>query len=712
MKGILVIAVLATAASIPVSGQPSKNSIAPELTLISRARVSAIYDIEAVPPYAYALERGILRVLDVHNPAATREVGSLELERPRVRMALRYPYLYLTGFRQPLGVVDISRPTRPRWVAEFPDLGVPEGDGFELVGEVAYLIRREGDLGENNALFFDVLDVGTNPARPHRLGSIDLGVRVTGEFGGFGGIAWAEGRAFVLVSRATGIASRSQILVVNARVPNKPQVERTMLLSEGKHYSDIDVRGDLLFLLQSGRWHQKENGLAVYRMRAEGDPELFGQALSSELSIPIDLIAHEDVVYATFKVGSILATFDVSNPRDPKLIHTYTQRELWSAGLGMALVNNRLYVTGDNGPATIFDVSEPRAPRLLGRYEFEGGWVNDVVKEGKLAILISLSDLLFYDVYDVSNPRAPRRLGRHKGVPSYEPDYWQWNVVAAASGSHVFVAYETIPAQMLEVSNPARPIVLGEFKPRGLVHAIALTPTHAFLGYRDPAEGKIPRIMEPSSLTGRGGIEVVDLRNPRSPRAGAALGLDQAVTSLALGGGRLLAAHPDNSLTIIDIRDPNSPTVMGHLASSGSPGAGPPARTPRAALSADGRLAYVVRGDINPGEEPFGRGHGTLILVDLQDATKPRVSGQLRFESSGGVELPIMVRGNHAAILAGNAGEMLVVDASDPERPMVKSKHAFPSGVFTTGFALDENHAYVSAAEDGLMIYRLPPALH
>jgi hypothetical protein len=43
----------------------------------------------AAPPLAYALERGMLRVLDVSGPADVREVSSLAFEGARPRMAWR-----------------------------------------------------------------------------------------------------------------------------------------------------------------------------------------------------------------------------------------------------------------------------------------------------------------------------------------------------------------------------------------------------------------------------------------------------------------------------------------------------------------------------------------------------------------------------------------------------------------------------------------------
>jgi hypothetical protein len=225
----------------------------------------------------------------------------------------------------------------------------------------------------------------------------------------------------------------------------------------------------------------------------------------------------------------------------------------------MRLHGERLYVTGDQGPAGIFDVSVPDAPRHLGRW-YNGGAVRQVLRTGDLLILQNMTDLLFYDV---SDPRSPRRLGRHEGVPLYwAGGTYQWNMVAGASGSRVVVAYESIPAEVLDISDPSRPAALGRFEPRGLVHAIAVTSTHAFVAYRQGAEGRRPQPWDAASLAPSGGIEVIDLRDPATPRRIAGLEFDAVVTDLALAGHRLVAAHHDGSLTIMDVADPERITVL------------------------------------------------------------------------------------------------------------------------------------------------------
>jgi hypothetical protein len=688
---IALLLLSASFAATDASGQSGRD---PGLTLVGRGRVSAIYDIEAAPPYAYALERGMVRVLDVRDPVAIREVSSLAFEGARPRMALRHPYLYLAGGGQPLGVIDVSDPVRPRWRGEIPELTGAPGDVFELAGDVAYLVKQVGPDGRGRPLRLDVVDVATDPAQPRRLGSVDLGARATGECGG---VAQANGRAFVLVERPAGGANWSELVIVDATVPATPRVVRIVRFPAGKRYRDVDVRGDLLYLLDSSP--QQPNGLAIYRVRDEGEPELVGEALGPDMRLPIDLIVRGDLVYGTFKVGSLLVTFDVSSPASPKIAHAYQQKDRWSAGLGMALVGDRLYVTGDGGPAPIFDVSAAAAPRLLGRWEYEGGSASDVIVDGALAVLNGTGGDLFF--YDVSNPVVPARVGVYHGVPPGESSAWQWNVVVAASGPRALVAFETLPAQVLDISHPDRPAAQGTFTPRGLVHALALTRTHAFLGYRAPAAGKTPSMLDPTSLSRLGGIESVDLRDPRAPRAIADLPLDAAVTDLARHGDRLVAVHADGSLTVVDVRLPDQPAVVGRLTGGVSNEAGLLARPTRVALSADGVVAYVTRGAAAPGE-------GTLAVVDLRDAAAPRLLGQLSVARSAGAELPLGVDGTRVAVLAGGT-DVLIVDASNAVRPMAVVRYTLPQTVRAEGLFFNEGTVFVAAGEDGLLILRLAP---
>lgn len=701
MRCLVATVFTAAALSADVAHKASGADSPDDLPLIGRARVSAIYDIEAAPPYAYALERGVLRVLDVHNPGAVREVAALEFARPRVRLSLRPPYLYLTGFQQPLGIVDVSEPMHPRWLADSEELTTTANDGFELAGNVAYVVRGGATPGGEYPLVLDVIDLETTPAKPRRVASLELGVRVLGEYGG---IAHADGRVFVLVSSPVGAVSRSQLIVVDARSADRPRIERSIALPEGRVFRDVEVRGDLLYFLQSRAGSVDRTGLLICRLGAEEQLEVLGEVATPGLRFPIDLIVRGDLVYATYKVGALAVVFHVGNPRAPTVMTTYAQQDLLSAGLGMTLVGNWLYVAGDNGPSPIFDISSAPALKLLGRYEFDGGLVTDVaVTEGRVAVLESLNDLLFYDV---SNPRAPRRLARHKSDPSYDPALWQCSLVFAASGPRVLAAYETRPAELIDASDAEHPRVLGRFTPRGIVRAVTLGHAHAFLGYQGARAPDAP--CTPPSEPGHFGIQIVDLRDPAGLRALADVTLDRAVSALAHSDPHLVVLHVDGSLTLLNLDDPARPAVVGRLATTEAPGAGQPFSSPRLALSSDGRTAYTVL-NVGPREGDHGsRGRGVLRIVDLRDPAMPRVRGRIDFETSGVPELSLAVSGTRIVIVAGDAGDLVVVDAEDLDQPWIVSRMPAPPLHVRTAAATDGRHVFLAAGEDGLLVYGLP----
>jgi hypothetical protein len=102
-------------------------------------------------------------------------------------------------------------------------------------------------------------------------------------------------------------------------------------------------------------------------------------------------------------------------------------------------------------------------------------------------------------------------------------------------------------------------------------------------------------------------------------------------------------------------------------------------------------------------------GAGILTVVDLSEAATPRRLGQLNLERPGRAELPLAVDGHRVAVLVGTK-DALLVDASDPARPAAFARHPLPPPMWATGLAFEKQTLFVAAMEDGLRIYRVPPA--
>jgi len=126
------------------------------------------HDVEVVGGFAYIANGDgtpALRVIDVSNPAAPVEVGSLDTPHYAESIDVVGGLAYLTGRYTGLQVIDISNPTAPI------ELGVLDTPGraydVEVVGELAYV----ADGGPDYVSGLRVIDI-SNPAAPVEVGSL------------------------------------------------------------------------------------------------------------------------------------------------------------------------------------------------------------------------------------------------------------------------------------------------------------------------------------------------------------------------------------------------------------------------------------------------------------------------------------------------------------------------------------------------------------
>ncbi len=676
LVGLLTLPILAACGDRGIDG----------LRLEGRARISAVYDLAVHESYVYALERGWLRVLDASNPAAARDVDSLEFESPRARLTHRHPYLYLTGFSAPLGVVDVSEPASPRWVGEWPGLTGAWNDGFEIVGDVGYLVVRPGS-GQSGAVYLEVLDLTTSGSRPPTLARIELGIEARGVAGG---IAESDGRVFAL--------SLGRVAVIDVRDPTSPVVDGVLDLPSDRRYRDLAVRHDTLYMLIES----PSGGLAVFDASRGTRPILLGEVLDARLQIASDLLIDGPVVHATFKGEVDLVTFDVRDAARPRIVYTHTIPDLWAAGLGLVLSGDRLYVSGDGGSSALFDLDGNRVPRLLGHWEYDGGMTTTVAVDGDRVFVGNLGGGLF--AIDVAKRATPRKLVRFGSRQIEDGGDFQWNTVVGACGERVYAAYETLLGELLAIGDDGEVQLLGRHRTRGLVRAVAMTEDHAYLGFQAAAPGRIPIIFDPSSVSGAGGVEVVELSDDGIPRTVGVANLEVGVTDIAVSEGLAFAARADGGLTVLDVTQPRNPVVVGELAGLGVEDSYP-LRSGRLALVPRlGRVYLAHRGEAVGGD--FYRGRGSLRVVDVREPATPAVVGTLSLDREA-AELLVAAVGTHAVLFTG---DLVVVDVTDPEAPTIVDWTGFPPGSDWPEYidlAVDRDYAYVTANESGLWIYRL-----
>jgi len=171
------------------------------------------------------------------------------------------------------------------------------------------------------------------------------------------------------------------------------------------------------------------------------------------------------------------------------------------------------------------------------------------------------------------------------------------------------------------------------------------------------------------------GLQILDLSDPRDPKALSALHLGGGF-AVALAGETALVAAADKGLAMIDVRDPKAPVLKGLLDTPGE------ARD----VAVDGSTAYVADGT------------GGLLAVDLADPAAPKIAGSW---DSPGEATGLAIRGTTAFLADGSAG-LQIVDIARPAR--LSPVGSLDTDGTAEGVALSGNVAYVADGSGGIKV--------
>jgi hypothetical protein len=662
------------AALCTAGGLVSRSEGPRQMALVGHARLSAIYTVKACLPYAYALEAGLLYVLDVSKPSNVRVVSEMPFKLARRDIAIYRDWLFLSGFASPLALADISQPDKPRWVAEFPELGGTLSHGMEIRGDTLFAVNMPDWKNSWQSLIagvpaaLQVVDIHDS-RHPVCLASIDLGVVLHMPEGVV--IAVTEDHLHVLVRNAREDDNRSELIRVNVADAKQPFIERRDLLPQGKKYKAMGVLGDTLFLLAMAPQH----GLALFQLHEGAAPTPIGEITDPSLWWGIEIIINQNYVYATFKgKDANLATFDVSNPAQPQLVDKYSIEGFGAAGLGMDMVGGRLYVAGDWAPMPIFDVSLG-VPRLLGKWDYQGGWADELAVSGTELYVANWGDGLV--AYDVRRPSAPKLRWRYNPVKTSDTE--QDLILPRVWGKDLLLGFSSRPAELLEAGG-REPKLIASYQPAGEVSALAVCGEYAYFGLSE-ARGEFEKEGKPQE----GGIEVVR-RQGTVLRSIARVRVPAGVADLASAEGRVVSVTNGGDVLLFDAREPASLRLTGKVA------LGKADNTARLALAGD--CAYVlVEGDKA----------ADLYVIDLEDEDM-RIIRQHHFDAGGGSA--VLAASERYLVL--HAGQLKVLDISIPAEPVLVAEQPLESFGEPEALAIDAGNLYVSDAEAGVWIYALP----
>ena len=249
---------------------------------------------------------------------------------------------------------------------------------------------------------------------------------------------------------------------------------------------------------------------------------------------PAQLIAaHDGRAYVSAR--NTLNIFDVSDPASPLRLGTY---EFPTRIFGFRVIDSLVYVAAGVFGLGILDVSDAGAVRLLGSFKTPGqaksvavssttalvadhlegivvvdisnparpaevgsvfleGFATDVLISGSLAYAMDRPTGLY--VLDLSNPNAVELVTSSQSTSAVFPFQAQLALVRPEDGPPLLVVVAGGLLQLYDISEPTEPVKLPPYAPAGRVLRASFRGSLAY-------------------MTARGGLFVVDLSTPASPR--------------------------------------------------------------------------------------------------------------------------------------------------------------------------------------------------
>ncbi|MFQ6096627.1 MAG: LVIVD repeat-containing protein [Armatimonadota bacterium] len=214
---------------------------------------------------------------------------------------------------------------------------------------------------------------------------------------------------------------------------------------------------------------------------------------------------------------------------------------------GIHVENDRAYIAAAEDGLAIFDVSRPNAPVLLGTLG-TGGHVWDVWARNGLAYLADMDSGLV--VVDVSTPAEPRRVSSASWTaryPTAEIVRGERNTIYIAASRHGLV--------IVDVSDPTRPAVVARYRPLrvGKAEGLAVRQGTVFLAMGSRAIGL---------TTINNGLHIIDVSDPQSPSLLGMARFPGWVEGVHVADSMVFVANTYVGVRSIDVREPAEPRIV------------------------------------------------------------------------------------------------------------------------------------------------------
>jgi hypothetical protein len=267
------------------------------------------------------------------------------------------------------------------------------------------------------------------------------------------------------------------------------------------------------------------------------------------------------------------------------------------------------------------------------------------------------------------------------------------------SGNYAYVADYPTGLQVIDISNPASPTLVGSWDTPGTTLDVAVSGNYAYVA------------------DGQSGLQIIDISDPSSPTSAGSFDTTGYAYGVQVEGSYAYVADSGDGLQVIDISNPASPTLAGACSTGGS----------ALGVYIDGDYAYVAASDFGlqvidisnpadptPGDHQDTPGYAVSVFVKDDYAYVACLNGGLQIINiSNPADLAfegacedmtrvrdVYVTGSRAYVACERDG-LKIVDISDPEDPYITG---FAETYYPIDVRVSGNYAYVADAAVGLRV--------
>jgi hypothetical protein len=357
-------------------------------------------------------------------------------------------------------------------------------------------------------------------------------------------------------------------------------------------------------------------GLRIVNVANPASPTLLGQVVAPGAITNDVAVSGSFAFLADANQG--LHIVDVSDPQNPTIIGGV---DTPGNATGIAVLGTRAYIADYAlSGLQIVDVSNPNAPAIVGSIVTPGSAVN-VTLSGSLAYVSDGEQGV--QIINVLDPGSPAIVANIPAPPGSQVSD------VTIMGPLAFLASGNEGVHEYDVSDPAVPAFVQRVLTRGpTVRVLHSEGSRIFASYQ----------LSPF----RRGFDAFYISPPQDPPILGSLSM-QYVSSMATSGST--ACLVDYSgLNVVDVSDPASPQLQGHLVTEAND------------VALSGSVAYVAAG-----AEGFK-------IVDVSDPQQPSVIATVPDTTGYGVAA-VQVSGSMAYVGYYLAG-LRIFDVSDPFQPV------------------------------------------